>query len=78
VWIAEALLFLPMPWVFWHTFRLSHQAREDGRLFGIVYVLTAGNGRPEIWHSQLACIFGLAYFLLLGAAWILYAAWRGI
>jgi Protein of unknown function (DUF3592) len=74
----QTLLYLPMPWVFWHAMRLVFQARDDDRRFGIGYLLTAGDFHPELRRSQTVCVGGLVYFLVIGAAWIVYASARGI
>jgi len=74
----QALLFLPMPWVFWHGMRLAFQARDDGRGLGIVYLLTVGRSHPHLRTSVRVCIGGLVYFVVLCAAWIAYTAARGI
>jgi hypothetical protein len=78
VGVVESLLFLPMPWVFWHLMRLTFQALHDGRGIGIGYVLTVGFSHPDLRRSQAICIGGLLYFILICGAWIAYAAARGI
>jgi hypothetical protein len=75
---VQTLLFLPMPWVFWHGMRLAVQARQDGIPVGWVYLLTAGSFHPHLRRSQAVCIGGLLYCLLICGAWIAYASARGI
>lgn len=78
VGLVETLLFLPMPWVFWHGMRIVFQALEDGRRVGIGYLLTVGSLHPHLRRSQVVCFAGLAYFFILCGAWIVYAAAHGI
>jgi hypothetical protein len=75
---VETLLFLPIPWVVWHGLRLAVQARQDGRRFGIVYLLRVGRFHPHLRRSQLACAVGLLYCFLICGGWIVFAAVRGI
>jgi hypothetical protein len=78
VLVAQTLLYLPMPWVFWHLIRLVFQAREDGKMFGFWYLLTVGDSHPNLRRSRTVCIGGLVYFFVVGAIWISYAASCGI
>jgi hypothetical protein len=74
----QTLLYIPMPWVFWHASRLAMQALEDGRRPGVGYLLTVGRSHPHLRHSQNVCVGGLVYFVVVCAAWIIFAAARGI
>jgi hypothetical protein len=74
----QTLLYLPMPWVFWHGMRLAFQANEDGRRYSVWYMLTIGRRHKHLRRSQLACIAGLVYFIVICAAWIIYTAALGI
>jgi hypothetical protein len=76
--VIETLLYLPMPWVFWHGMRLTFRALEEGRRPGIGYLLTVGFSHPELRRSQVICLGGLVYFFLICGVWIAYAAARGI
>jgi hypothetical protein len=75
---VETVLFIPMPWVFWHTIRLSFQARQDGRSIGFIYLLTVSSFHPHLRRSQIVCIGGLFYFVVICCTWIVFAAVRGI
>jgi hypothetical protein len=74
----QTLLYLPMPWVFWHGMRLAFQAHEDGRRYSVWYILTIGRRHTHLRQSQWVCIAGLMYFFVICAAWIIYAAALGI
>jgi hypothetical protein len=75
---VETLLFLPMPWVFWHAMRIAYAAQLDGRRFGIAYLLQVGNCHPPLRRSQLVCFGGLLYFAAIATTWIFYTVSRGI
>jgi membrane associated rhomboid family serine protease len=75
---ALTLLYAPAPWVCWHFMRLSFQAREDGLLFGLSYLMSVGRRHPELRRSQYICLLGLAYFCVICGSWIVYTAMRGI
>lgn len=72
----QTLLYLPMPWVFWHAVRLTLQSREDGEgvTLGLGYLLTVHHGHPHLRYSQKVCLGGLLYFVAICGAWIVYAA----
>jgi hypothetical protein len=74
----QTILYLPMPWVFWHLMRLGFQASLDGKKLGIIYLLTVVNSHPQLRGSQRVCIGGLVYFAVICGAWIAYAAALGI
>ena len=74
----QTLLYLPMSWVFWHLVGLTFHARQEGRRFSVWYILTAGSYHPHLRRSQLACIAGIVYFVVICVAWIVYAEARGI
>src|SRR5262249_29384757 len=45
----QTLLYLPMPWVFWHWMRVTFQAGQDDKLpFAFVYLLTVGDVHPDL------------------------------
>jgi hypothetical protein len=75
---VETLLYLPMPWVFWHGMWIISQALEEGWMVSILYILTVGRSHPELRRSQLVCLGGLLYVALIAGAWIAYATARGI
>ena len=76
--LAETVLFTPMPWVFWHGMQIAFQAARDGRWISPGYLLTVGGRHPHLRRSQVVCLGGLAYFVVLCAAWIVYAEAQGI
>ncbi len=76
--VVDTILFLPVPWVFWHVGRIAYEAHLDGKRFNLVYLFTAGNYHPQLRRSQMICFGGLLYFAVIAAAWISYAASRGI
>ncbi len=78
----QTVLYLPMPWVFWHVMELVFQALQDGRRVStghfVGYLVTVGHIHPHLRRSQRVCVVGLAYFAVICAAWIALAAARGI
>jgi hypothetical protein len=74
----QTLLYLPMPWVFWHSTRLTLQAVQDGGLASIGYLLTVARVHPHLRKSQMVCIAGVVYFIAVAVAWIIYAAANGV
>jgi uncharacterized protein DUF3592 len=78
VFAVQTVLFLPMPWVFWHVAAIGVQAVQDRRHLGVVYLLTVGRMHPHLWRSQLICLAGLIYAIAIGGVWIVFAAIRGI
>lgn len=76
--VAQTILYLPMPWVFLHAMRIAVRAREEGRHFGIFYMMTAVTYHPDLHRSLAVCAFGLVYFMMIVGAWIIYADSRGI
>jgi hypothetical protein len=77
VLVLQTVLYLPMPWVFWHVMQLAFQARQDGGRLGVAYLLNVGSTHPHLRRSQLVCIGGVLYFLAICGVWIAYAARRG-
>jgi len=78
VGIVETVLFLPVPWVFWHIALIAYAAHLEGKRFSPIYVLLSGGSHPHLRRSQLICFGGLLYFAMIAASWIFYAASRGI
>jgi hypothetical protein len=82
VLLLQTVLYLPMPWVFWHMMMIIHQAIQDGRGIGkfslLIYLASIGQLHPHLRRSRLVCIGGLVYFFAITGAWIIYAAARGI
>lgn len=74
----QTLLYLPIPWVFWHGTQLMFQAMEDGRRIGIGYLFAVCGFHPHLRRLQIVCIGGLVYFVVIRGAWIACAAARGI
>ena len=44
----------------------------------LIYMAGVGQRHPDLRRSQWVCMFGLLYFVAICAAWIAYAAARGI
>jgi hypothetical protein len=78
VFLVQTVLYLPMPWVFWHAMRLAFQAVQDGRGFGMLYVLLVGHRHPQLRRSQMVCVGGTLYGCAIALAWIAYTAYLGI
>jgi len=76
--LVETLLFLPVPWFIWHASTLTFQAAEEGRHPGILNLLRAGRGNPQLRRARWGCLLGLLYFFTIVAAWIIYTAIKGI
>lgn len=77
VGIVETLLCLPIPWIVWHAFRLSWQANEDRRKFGLGYLYAVGGLHPHLRRSQMVCFAGLVYCLILTGGGVAFAALGG-
>ena len=79
---AVAVLFLPFAYAMHHFMLLVENAVAEGRSiskFGLLsYAVTVGQRRPELRRSQIVSLGGLAYFVLVCGAWIVYADARGI
>lgn len=73
--IAEVVLFAPYFWVVPHLMRIASESGSFSKLAIIIAVARAGPARRR---SQLIVIAGFVYFVALVAAWIAYAASRGI
>jgi hypothetical protein len=75
------LALLPFIWVVNHMAPIVVQGLRDGRgvsAFGMIaYVFQVGKRHPVLRRSQFVCLFGLAYFIALCAAWIALANLRG-
>jgi hypothetical protein len=76
--IVEVFLYIPIPFFFWHYIGITMQAHADGRLSNPFYLLTVDALHPELRRSKIVCLWGLAYFIVLCATWIMYAESRGI
>jgi len=74
----QTLLFVPMPYVFWHWMKVTFQALQDGESIGVGYLLKVGRLHPDLRRSRSVCLGGLLYFLAITGAWIVYASNRGI
>jgi hypothetical protein len=76
--ILSTVLYLPVPFVLWHVMRIMFQAMTEGGGAGIVSLIVIGARHPHLHRSLLISLGGLLYFILLVAAWIAYAAHRGL
>jgi hypothetical protein len=74
----QTLLYLPVPWIFWHALKVAWQGKRDGKGFSIGYLFADSRYHPELWVSRWVCIGGLFYFIAICAAWIVYASILGI
>jgi hypothetical protein len=79
---AVAILFLPFALALHHFMLIAERAVMDGRSLGkiglLAYAIGVGQRHPELRRSQFVSLFGLVYFVLVCAAWIVYADSRGI
>lgn len=81
--VIQGVLFLPAPWFGVHLAALLTRRNEAGRpVTGALGLVAAalearGQGGPLAWSATVA-LLGLGYFGLVVAAWIAFAAWRGI
>jgi hypothetical protein len=79
---AVAVLFLPFAYAVHHFMLLAEQALAEGRGVSktelLSYAITVGQRRPELRRSQIIALGGLFYFVLICAAWIIYADAKGI
>lgn len=79
---VTTLLYLPVPWFLWHAGRVVVQAMMDGsirsKLGVIVALFTIGQRHPHLRRSGHIAIGGLVYFVAIMAAWIVYAAVKGV
>lgn len=77
--VVQIVLFAPFFWVFPQLMRIVMDAQAKGASlsrFGIlVAVLRVG---PEHRRARLVVLGGFAYFVVLVAAWIAFAASRGV
>lgn len=85
---AESLLFLPVPWVFFHLMhvmtRMMNDRKERGagapiHLWGFLAEIGRGWRRNnDLRRSYTVVLSGLFYFVVVCAGWITYTAIRGI
>jgi len=80
--VAEFVVFLPLLWSLYHFAKIAEQAAKEGVGLGkirlLIYAATVGQRQPALRPSQLASLFGLIYFAVICAAWIVYASSKGI
>lgn len=86
--IAESLLFLPMPWVFFHLMHVMTRMMRDRAERGSgapislsSFLLEGGRGwrrNSDLRRSYWIVLGGLLYFVLICAGWITFTAVRGI
>jgi hypothetical protein len=79
---AVAVLLLPFALALRHFMLIAQQAAKDGSSLGsfglLAYTLSVGRRHPELRRSQVIALFGLVYFVLVCAGWIVYADSKGI
>lgn len=77
--VAELLLFAPFFWVFPHVMRiLMDSLRKGGSASKLGIILAVAKAGPELRRSRNIVVAGFVYFVLIVAAWIAFAAHRGI
>ena len=80
--LLSTLLFIPIPFCFYHYAILMRQAMRDGLsplgLSGMLYVFDADQLHPHLRRSKLACLGGVLYFVVVCGAWIVYATMSGV
>jgi hypothetical protein len=82
--IAQTILCLPMPWVFYHLMLLMLRTREEGgnlphgALSLLPFFSDAEKKFPELQRSIWICIGAFFYFVAICAAWISYTYHLGI
>ncbi len=79
---ATTILYLPAPWFTHHFMLLAYHSARDGEAtgrFGLFLDIFAIHDRhPHLHRSQSIAIAGMLYVAAIAAAWIVYAASRGI
>lgn len=79
---AMAVLFLPFVFAVHHFMLIAERAAADGHGVGKIgllsYAASAGRRHPELRRSQWISLAGLAYFVLVCVAWIVYADAKSI
>lgn len=79
VCVAELALFAPFFWVFAHLMRIvSESLRKGGSVSKVGIILAVARAGPDQRRSRNIVIAGFVYFVAIVAAWIAYAAHRGI
>ena len=82
-WIILTILYLPMPFIFWHGWIIFLEARSDGHtihgLFStLAYLFSDAKNHEHLKVSRWVAIAGASYYILICASWIVYAAIRRI
>lgn len=81
---GQTLLYLPMPFAFYHGMILLFRSQQEGGgtprgLFSMLAFLVEAEKRfPELKPSVYACVGGLFYFGAIIATWIWYTNRLGI
>ncbi len=77
-----AVLFLPFALALHHFMLIAERAAVDrhsaSKIGLLIYAASVGQRHPELRRSQLISLAGLLYFVLVCAAWIIYADSKGI
>lgn len=76
--LAITVLYLPMPYVFWHALQISFQAYEDKKPLGLEYLKDIRHEHPHLVRSTYVSLMGLLYFVTVCVIWIVYAAKVGV
>lgn len=80
--IVTTLLCVPAPWFCQHAVRIWLQLAKDGRSMSkanmLLALFTIGQEHPQLRRSAYIAASGLGYWILLLAAWIVYADAHGV
>lgn len=81
--VVQSLLYIPMPFVFYHGALLAVQSQQEGGPiprgpFTWLMVLTEAEKNPELRKSAFISLGGFFYFCALLFAWCWYADSLGI
>jgi hypothetical protein len=74
VLLLMTLLYLPLPWGFWHLMRLSYAARAEGSAVDLGSFFSPGNPNSPLTRSRKICRGCLVYVFAVMALWIVYAS----
>lgn len=76
------IVYVPMPFAFYHLVLIATRARHDGHgfrgLWALLYLADVHHRHPELARSRWICLLSLGYYLVVVAAWIVYTALLGI
>lgn len=77
--VGGLLLFAPFFWVFPHLMRIVFERlRKGGSVSKLGIVVALATAGPELRRSRNIVVAGFVYFAVIVAAWIAFAAYRGV